>query len=173
MDQPHQTYTLPDRTAFQRVLELTAIIGVILHLVMFSMAWSGLPDRVPTHGGFTGEWDHWGPKGSLLILPGTAIFLYVMLSLMDLLFKAAVRRVRSQAEFTGQLIGRNLIFWVKAEIVWLFFYIDWQAIRAAHGEASGLGPLFVPVVFAVIFGTIGWHIKRLVDASREGLKSPH
>ena len=53
-----------------------------------------------------------------------------------------------------------LTSWVKAEIVWMFVFTEWQSIQVAMGRAGGLGGQFLPIVLAVVFGTIGYYIWR-------------
>ena len=53
-----------------------------------------------------------------------------------------------------------LTSWVTVEIFMMFVIIEGQSIQVAMGRADGLGGQFLPIVLAVVFGTIGYYIWR-------------
>ena len=79
----------------------------------------------------------------------------------------ALRRFRQLAhcDHTGKRRAQKQVThkptsWIKAELVWLFVFIEWQSIQVATGQASGLGWQMLPAALVVIFGTIGYYIWR-------------
>ena len=61
-------------------------------------------------------------------------------------------------------IARSLLCALKAEIVWIFTYIEWRTIQVASDQAVGLSPLFLPILLVLIFGTIGLSLFRAYRA---------
>ena len=50
--------------------------------------------------------------------------------------------------------ARVLLAVVKAEIAWLFSYIEWRTIQTALGQVQGLGAAFLPVLLVTMTMTI-------------------
>jgi hypothetical protein len=48
-----------------------------------------------------------------------------------------------------------MILALCAEIIWIELYITWGTIRVAMGQATGLGQLFVVIMLAATFATVG------------------
>lgn len=57
-------------------------VAVLLMLAAVLIAWSSLPERVPTHWGVSGEADAWGSRSSLFLLPGVALAMWGMFGLL-------------------------------------------------------------------------------------------
>ena len=49
---------------------------------------------------------------------------------------------------------------LKAEVIWIFFYIEWISIKDAMGKGMGLGWAFLIISLLLVFGTIGVYICR-------------
>lgn len=71
-DRPARTYTTGPVTRGLRYVAPVGV-GVLSLYVVFTQ--DGLPDIVPTHFGFTGEADDWGPKWTVWVLLGVNILL--------------------------------------------------------------------------------------------------
>lgn len=144
-------------TAQDWALEVASLGGIALMIGILSLAWFNLPALVPTHFGSAGSADAWGDKRSLLILPGMSIILYLLLTVtsryphtFNYLWSITAQNAREQ-----YYLARSLLMWLKAELIGLFTFLTWATIRVALGQAAGLGTIFLPIVLAVIFGTIG------------------
>ena len=71
-DRPARTYVTG---AVTRALRHVALVGVIVLSVYVALTYDALPERVPTHFGFTGEADAWGPKWTIWVLLGVNVLL--------------------------------------------------------------------------------------------------
>lgn len=58
-------------------VSLVLLIGVTLYLIL---NWSSIPEKIPMHFNAAGVIDRWGSKGELIIVPGMAWFLYLMIT---------------------------------------------------------------------------------------------
>jgi uncharacterized membrane protein len=155
--QPAKTMS-PGRTAY----EILALSGVAFELGTIIYKWARLPAVIPTHFGFSGQADDWSGKKWLLLLPALTLVLYIGLTWL--------RRYPQKFNYQRQITKRNadrqyyfaasLVDILKAELMWLFAIITWQAIRVALGQAAGLGIAFLPIVLVVMGATVIIHLYR-------------
>jgi hypothetical protein len=145
------------RSRLEMALELAAVAGLLFFAWMLVDFWSDLPGRVPVHFNAAGQADGWGGRGGTLTLPVVGLVLYIGLSLLGRyphIYNYPFKLTRQNVERQYRA-ARALLAALKAEIVWLFAYITWRTIQTAMGDAGGLGRAFLPVLLAVLFGTLG------------------
>ena len=144
-------------------LEVFAVLGLLFGAVAASVYWTRLPESIPTHFGAAGQPDAWGAKWNLLLMPVVALAMYALLTILSRfphIYNYPVRITEENAERQYR-IARSLMYWMKAEIVWLFTYIEWQSIQTALGRSSGLGVLMTPVTLVILFATAVVHYLRM------------
>lgn len=144
-------------TKYELIFETLSIIGLLLLLTLTIVSWSDLPERIPTHFGFSGNPDGWGGKGSLAFLPIIAFLMHMLLSVVSKYphtfnypWKITEENAKVQYKY-----ARSLLISLKAETIWSFIYIQWATIRVAFGKATGLGILYLPIFMILMFGTLG------------------
>src|SRR5258706_3829120 len=147
--------------------EVLALSGLAFELGTMIYKWAALPTVIPTHFGFSGQPDDWSSKKWLLLLPASTVLLYIGLTWLSCYpqklnypWRIAERNAERQYRVFGSLISL-----LKAELVWLFAFVTWQAIRVAVGLAAGLWIAFFPIALVVIGGAV---ISYLYVASRDG-----
>jgi len=143
--------------------ETVAAVGLALQIGVVWYFWSAAPAQIPMHYGFNGQPDSYGSKSSMLALPVITLVLYAFLTILSFFpqgFNYPVE-VTDRNRQRLQALGVAMIGWLKAEIAWLFAYITWIDIRVGLGTSSGLGWAFLPVVLAVIGGTIAIGIVQM------------
>jgi uncharacterized membrane protein len=123
------------------ILEIMAILGVILSVMLLGFYWSILPDKVPSHFNFAGKVDAWSGKGSILLLPLISIIIFATMSIVSRYPKLFNYPWKFKLEnlIRQQELAQLLITSLKAEIVWLFALIEWGTINTAMGKIDGLG----------------------------------
>jgi len=150
-------------SAAHKILEILAILGLLLSFVLIWIMWSGLPEEIPRHYNSFGEVDGWGHKAVIFTLPGVSVFVYAFLSLIGRLprvMNISHREIEEKREDALNII-RKLLVWLKVEIIWFFFYIEWRTIEIAGGKAESLGGLFMPLFVGVIAATVFIFMARL------------
>lgn len=153
----------PESPATRWLLEVVALVAMGVSVAAVARAWPELPARVPMHFDLTGEPDGWGGRGSVLLLPGTAIFLYLLLSGVQLL---PARWYNYPVPLTDEnrnrqhRLAKGLIVALKAAVCGLFAHLTLAVLESALGRADGLGPWLVFGWLAVIFGLIGVYLSR-------------
>ena len=157
----------------RKSLEVVALAALTIQIWMTWQALHGaarLPGRIPTHFDFAGNPNGWGSPPTLLIYPLVAAILYALIT-ATAMFPAAFNypaQVQVTAENLARLqaIALDMIAWLKAELVCLFAWIQWAAIRAAHNPQRGLPGYMAPIAIVLILGTIGWFLMAQIRAGR-------
>jgi hypothetical protein len=145
------------RTYWHWFLDAASLAGLIMMAGCLIYSWPLLPETVPTHFGFSGEADGWGSKTNLLILPISAVVLYLILTVVGFFphtynypWKITEKNAWDQYRLAQALIGC-----LKVETIWMFSYLVWRSIAVSLGRSDGLHPIFVPVVLVFVFSTVG------------------
>ena len=149
------------------ISEIVALIGLLLPIIYMAAVWSTIPDIVPTHFGLSGQANAWGSKGSLLGLVGISIFIYILLTVTSK-FPRAYNfpwPITEQNVEVQYKIGRSMVQTLKAEVLWIFAYINWISVQGALKKGMALGTAFLLVSFLLVFGTIGIYISRAFRAN--------
>jgi uncharacterized membrane protein len=135
-------------TFTEHLLEIITISGLFTAGYFLIQYWPELPATIPSHFGFNGEVDAWSSKSSLYMLLGVNVFLYLLMTIIrrfPYIFNYPVKITEKNAKKQYQLAVWYLAV-LKAELVWLFVYLQWQIIQVALGSGSLLGPWFLAVV---------------------------
>ena len=143
---------------FLNVITFATFVGTIVYL--FS-SWTIIPNEIPAHYNAVGEVDRWGGKGEILILPITALLMWVGMTILEkfphVYNYMNLTKDNARAQY---LNGRLLINVLKNEFVLLFSYITWKGIQIAIGENDSLGVWFLPVFLLIIFGSMAYFIVK-------------
>jgi uncharacterized membrane protein len=153
---PEQPRLEIPRTRLEINLEILAAAIVIFLAIYLAAVWSSIPERIPTHFGFSGQPDSWGSKYSLLLLIGVAAVLYLTLTVLQRFphiynYAFALTDANRRQQY---LLARQLMTAMKAELAGVFTFIIYRTIQVALGQADNLTAYFLPVFLVLIFGTI-------------------
>ncbi len=152
----------PERTAYERTIEIIALVFLLCGLVALTVSWNNIPERIPAHFNAAGEPDSWGDRTSILILVIVGTGLYILLtglSFIPLKPKNA-SKLTPQSTLARWQNMRAMLSTLKAELILLFNVIGWKIIEVARGNAEGLGTAFLPIYLLTIFGTIAAFLLR-------------
>lgn len=73
-------HTLP-----QKVLGALSLLVLLLQFLLPLIFWSHLPDPMPTHYTAAGEIDGWGSRGTIFVMAGFSLFIWVFLGVVNLI----------------------------------------------------------------------------------------
>lgn len=149
-----------------KILEVVALTGLILLLVIIVQSWQKLPQQIPVHFNFSGNPDSWGNKLTILLFPIISVVLYTTITIViryphtfnylwPITSENAARQYR---------LACDLMLWLKAEVIWLLAYLEWQSIRIGLGQAQSLGVAFAPVFLLLIFASVGIYFWQAYQA---------
>jgi uncharacterized membrane protein len=122
------------------IAEVGSAVTIVAAWWIAFRAYPRLPDRFPTHFGFSGRPDAWGRRESVWLMPAISLVMY----LFD---RYILSLVGSDPRHPGTVVG---VAWLYFEILLTFLYIELRSIAVARGRAEGLGKAFVLVVIAAI-----------------------
>jgi len=140
------------RSRAQWFFEGLSLLLVMFMFAMLAVHWRQFPDRVPTHFDISGKPNGWHGKGSLLILPSTAVIVWIVMT--------AAQRYQSliNIPFTidrdspeVQSVLRNMMIAGKTTMALLFAWLMRGTVRTALGRAEGIGQWVLPLTLALIF----------------------
>ncbi len=150
------------------VREVIALAGLVFAAAVVADFYTRLPERIATHFNAEGMANGFGARGTLRVLVGIALFLYLTLSVIDFVPRVvnvkrplAPERERVALEESMALVG-----WVKAEVCWMFAYICLAMVRNGLGLQVGLGWWFLPATLVVVLGTCAFYLARIFRAIR-------
>ncbi len=148
------------RTGIEWILDIIALGGTLLCVLIVPMTWSTLPERIPIHFNLSGQPDGWGSRGTLILLPALLVVINVGLTLLARIphrFNYLWPVTPDNAEQQYR-IARSLLAMVKIEISGLFGYLTWMTVRTARGDSAGLTGMLLPTVLFVVFLTVFVHL---------------
>ena len=112
-----------------------------------------LPETIPSHFNVSGQPDNYESKSFFWILPGIGLFVYILLTLINLIphkfnYLVKITPVNALIQYT---MGTRMVRYMKMIVIWLFFFIDFSIIQTIDHPSKGLGIWFMPVFLAFIF----------------------
>jgi len=158
----------------RKTLETVAVLLLLFMWAITGLAVLGpkpLTGRIATHFNANGQPDGWGVPAMIWLVPVVAILIYLLMSLVGR-YPAAFHfpmRTTPVARRRLEGIALGMLSWLKAEVICLFAWIQFETIQFARQGEGVLPPFFLPAVLVVIFGTILWHIgamRRVAAPSR-------
>jgi uncharacterized membrane protein len=144
------------RTPADNILEAVAILSLLAMGLLIVHYWPAIPDRVPTHFGATGQPDSFGGKGSLFFLPVLSICMYVMLTVFYRFpqiynYPTTLTEQNAARQYS---LARTMMQLLKAEVLLIFCYMEWQTIDVALAGSSGMGKFFLPLLLLATTGPL-------------------
>jgi len=164
-DKSNRPLVMPEKEPVDWVLEGVALLGLMVFLGFALYQYPRLPQIIPSHFNAEGVADDYSSKSSFWMLPVVAGFIYALLTIVALIphqLNYAVKITPANALKQYRLAMR-LVRYLKAFLIWMFFYIAYAAIHVAFGSQGGLGLWFLPVTLAFVFVPL---ITYLVISSR-------
>ncbi len=149
----------PERSDLDRLLNLIAFAAMAGLLGYTLWVYPQLPDRIPIHFNLRGEPDDYGSKIIFLILPGIALALYGLMTIVNrkpqnFNYPFAITPQNAQKQYG---LASGLIIWLKAIVMLMMAYLAYGMAQVALGRAAGLGSGFLIIFLGLIFGAIGYY----------------
>ncbi|AFY81353.1 DUF1648 domain-containing protein [Oscillatoria acuminata] len=144
------------------ILEITALLGVVASLAIGLYYWQNLPGSVPLHFGITGEPDLWGPKLTFWLIPAIGVISYLSMTLTNFFpntfnYPVPITPENIQNQYK---IARKLLLWMKAELMGIILWIEWETIRVAMKKSPNLSIFYLLGFLGLLFLTIGFYLRQ-------------
>ncbi|MEP0753045.1 DUF1648 domain-containing protein [Trichocoleus sp. Lan] len=154
------------RSPVDLLLDVGAIAGILVLLLLTFQSWTNLPNTIPVHFDIAGKPDATGSKITILLFPSLSIVFYLLFTFLPRFphtfnYPWAITQENAYRQYQ---IAIQLMNWLKTEIIWLFTYIEWQMIQVSLNKSIGLGIAFLPIFIVVIFGTVGMSLWQAYQA---------
>lgn len=145
-----------------KIIELTAISGLVILFVLPIIYYSGLPERIPIHFGINGKPDSFSGKGMLWLLPILGLLIYAGMSWLNKYphtfnypQKITIANAKKQYQNATRLMRV-----ITAITTCSFAYLTYSIIQIALGNQKGLGLYFLVLFLLLLFGSMGYFLKK-------------
>lgn len=150
---------------FDRQLDLLALVGVILLILLPIYFYNQLPETIPSHYGPNGEPDGFSSKATLWIVPIMGGLMFLGLSWLKKYphkynYPQPVTEENAESMYRN---GTRLIRSMNAIITCVFAYMTYSTIQTALGRQNGLGASFTPIFSFLFLGSIAYYIFRMMQ----------
>ena len=161
---------------------LTTFVCLVLGLTAFGYVWSrfdALPDQVPTHFGWGGQPDAWGPRSfaSVLLLPMFAVLMGAGLGGASYLVAGAKRALRHpdggvslQAQLRFRRAVTRYLCGVAVIVTAMLSVLSVSAVRVGLGLAPGLPTAMKILGAGLLLFTVGGAIYLAVRYGQGGAR---
>jgi hypothetical protein len=138
-------------------MEMACWAGLVFMALIVLKYWAVLPSEIPSHFNGAGQPDAYSGKISLFMMPAIGLGLYLMLSVIRFFPHICNYPwpITEENAPTQYYLAMLMLASLKLEIIWSFAYINWGTIQVALKQSGGLGPSFMFIMLAAIFGTLG------------------
>jgi uncharacterized membrane protein len=153
---------MPNRSASDWIQEGFALAALVTIIGTVAAHWTALPAQVPRHFGISGNPDGWGDRNGMLLLPLTAIGLYILITVTSRyqrLINVPMTIDRDAPEV--QRLLRSMSITLKMVVLFVIAYIEWTTVNTALGRSTGLGRLFLPISLIALFIPLGLYLRKL------------
>ncbi len=147
-----------EKSGLERICDVLSVAGLAGFVILMLTQWQQLPATIPIHFNLAGEADGWGSKSTLLILPGVALFIYILMSVLGGSSKNINYPVRITPENAERQyrLARHLLAVMKTAVILGLLGLTWLIVQAVSSASTHLGSwpvfLFVGGIFAVVIG---------------------
>ena len=161
----------------RKILDIVALAALIVLLwITYSALYASepLPARIPIHFNIFGQPDYWGPATLLIVFPGLALIMYLLITLVSRYSRSFKYpfRVTSKDRPKAEGIALDMLCWLRAEAICLMTWVQFATIGSARNAASGIPPNLpgnlLQISLSVLVATLGWH---LIAMRRVSLRS--
>jgi hypothetical protein len=149
----------PQKSVWDRVLEVIAIAALAYGVVLVLQAWSTLPTTIPTHFDAAGNADGFGRKGMIWLLPAISVVMVpaiLFLRRFPWLSNVPIEITVENAAYQYALIVR-LLSLLACTVSLLFTVLVYDTISIAGGGNSLLGWWFMPIFIIGVIAPILWY----------------
>jgi len=125
--------------------------------------YGSLPDEIPNHFNLRGEPDDWSGKGTILLLPGLAAFMYLLMTGISVALAlvrdpmSMINLPRSRKEAIGveqaeklRVLVVRVLFLMKLLLTGMMAYLAHATVEVAFERWTSLGLLFYLFIVAIL-----------------------
>ena len=139
---------------------LAAIIATFAFVII---RWPSIPDKIPTHYDFSGNVNGYSGKGTLWIMPGMALFLFILITVIEFFPQSWNTGVKITRRNAAQVYAYSRMLVVITKVLTVFFMC---AIAVFIGLLKSI-PTWLFVTFVVLLtATIIFFMVKIASAGK-------
>lgn len=143
-------------------LETIGVLGLTVTFLLLILNYNDLPEIMPGHFNAAGQSDGFGNKAILWALPGAALTLYILMTIVlryphVFNYPMEITAENAERQYRNAVMMMRVL---KTLLVFVFSYLTYAVIQNGLGKMDGLGVLFLPLSLIPVLGTIGIFIYR-------------
>lgn len=143
-------------------LETIGVLGLMVTFLLLIRNYKDLPEIMPGHFNAAGQPDGFGGKAILWALPGAALALYILLTIIlryphSFNYPMEITTGNAERQYRNAVMMMRVL---KTILVVVFAYLTYAVIQNGLGKMDGLGILFLPLSLTLVLGTIGLFLYR-------------
>jgi len=139
-------------TAIDRIVDALALVFLLLLLVMVFQYYPHLPNLIPTHFGKNSQADNFGSKNTILLLPALAVFLFVLLQVLNKFlhkFNYLVKITPKNAKKQYRL-GTRIMRFTNLFVMLILYYTVNKIIKISINQKTPvIDKWFIPVIVVI------------------------
>lgn len=151
---------LPVARPADRWLEVASVVALIAIVTGAVAAYSGLPDRVPTHFDLAGRPDDYGSRATVFFMPVVAAVLYTIMTLAQRLkpwywnIPARVTEENAAAVYGATARMLRIVKLASVLLVGLVLVVIVRSAHAGNAQGTWLPLIGVGALLMTVFGCI-------------------
>lgn len=150
---------------WEMALEIIAVIAIVANVLLVIRYWSELTATVPMHFNIKREADLFGPKVTIWIGTAIAIACYILMTFIakspdNWNYPVPLNPANADIQYK---IGMDMLIWMKAEMMMMLAFIEWQVIRVAVGKAETVNVIGVFAILAVLIATSVYYLLQAMS----------
>jgi hypothetical protein len=152
-DRPDRPHVSLKMTPLEMLIEIAALAGMALNLIIFAYYWPKLPD---TAIGVTGGGLY--QANIYIFVTMLPVIVYLVATLFGLFprwFNYPVKISEENAPRQYRLAG-NLMRYMKAEVTLCMLIIEWVFVQISMGEDMSFSPFFIPIFIGMLIVTLAY-----------------
>lgn len=145
-------------TRTDQILEILGFLGIISLWLLTAFVYPRLPEAIPTHFNFKGEVDNYGDRNMVWLIPGVAVALFTLLTILNrhpYQFNYFVKITKENALLQYTFASR-MIRTLKLSLIIIFNLLQWGLLKAAQDSTPHLNKLFLPLTVILILAPLGY-----------------
>lgn len=154
------------RSPQESILDLVAIVGIVLSFAIVIYHWQTLPEKIPSHFDFAGNVNRYSSKNILWFFPLSSTFSFFLLKIVGrrphtFNYPIAITTENAPVQYR---LALAMMYWLRAEMIWLFTLIQWQIVIAATSPGYGFNPLVILLPMSIVLSTVGLYFWKSLQA---------
>jgi len=138
--------------AIDKIVDALALVFLLLLLVVVFQYYPHLPNLIPTHFGKNGQVDDFGSKNTILLLPALAVFLFVLLQVLNKFphkFNYLVKITPKNAKKQYRL-GTRIMRFTNLFVMLVLYYTVNKIIKISINQKTpAIDKWFMPAIVGI------------------------